>query len=87
MAADVCDVLGIRTDAANQQLEDDEKAQVSLPAPSSNGVSQNRRVSVISLPGLYALIMRSRKERTRKFRRWVTPESPAASEDPYLALR
>lgn len=71
---DVCDVLGIRTDAANAQLDPDEKAQVTLPVPSSNGVSQNRQVSVVNEPGLYSLILRSRKSRAREFKRWVTHE-------------
>lgn len=77
VASDVCDALSITnvTDAV-QRLDADEYDQVS-PAVVSNesqtvGRGGSRRVTIVSEPGLYALIMTSRKHEARIFQRWVT---------------
>lgn len=71
VAKDVCadEVLGIRTNDALNSLDDDEKGYdtiVSLGGP--------QRMAIINEPGLYSLILRSRKSRAREFKRWVTHE-------------
>jgi prophage antirepressor-like protein len=73
VAPDICRVL----EHSNARmmivdLDDDEKADVSISYASSNGVEQRRTVNIISESGLYALIFKSRKAQARKFRKWVT---------------
>ncbi|EHR60373.1 BRO-N domain-containing protein [Saccharomonospora cyanea] len=72
VAKDVCDVLGIRSDTVRAVLDADEVAETN---PNSIGVaSGGRNPLIINEPGLYSLILRSRKERAREFKRWVTHE-------------
>ncbi|RSX53973.1 antirepressor [Bifidobacterium goeldii] len=73
VAKDVCDILEIRTDTVRKILENDEAAKVN---PNSIGVAQNggRSPLIVSEPGLYKLIMRSRKPAAKTFQRWVTHE-------------
>lgn len=69
VAKDVCVVLGIRTNDALNSLDDDEKGYdiiVSLGGP--------QRMAIINEPGLYSLILRSRKPQAKEFKRWVTHE-------------
>ncbi|MBX6360063.1 MAG: hypothetical protein IRZ03_08290 [Acidobacterium ailaaui] len=74
VAKDVCDVLGLgNVSMALSYLDDDEKAQVNVNI-SSDDVKRGRDPYVINEPGLYSLILRSRKERAREFKRWVTHE-------------
>lgn len=80
VAKEVCDALGIANsrDAATV-LDDDEKADVGLTDTSSNGVTQQRTVTIISDSGFYTLAIRCRdaiKPGTTAyaFRRWVTRE-------------
>ena len=62
VAADVCRVLEISNVAqAIRILDPDEKADVCITDTSSNGTQQGRLLSTISEPGLYKLIVRSRK--------------------------
>ena len=75
VAADVCKVLDIKN--VSQALEDfetDEKADISIGYTSSNGVVQNRNVLIISEPGLYRLIFKSRKPDAKKFQHWIYHE-------------
>lgn len=68
VAADVCRALGIsRTDDGVGRLDDDEKGAASIRTP---GGAQEMRV--VSEAGLYTLIMGSRKQEAKAFRRWVT---------------
>lgn len=68
IAKDVCAVLGIANvrDAATR-LEEDEKDVALTDTP---GGKQN--LLVVNEPGLYSLILGSRKEEARAFKRWVT---------------
>ena len=76
VAVDVCKVLDIQNsrDVVAKQLDDDEKADVDINYTSSNGVTQRRKVNVVSEAGLYRLIMSSRKPEAKKFQRWVFHE-------------
>ena len=71
VAKDVCDVLELsnsRTSLA--PLDDDEKDTVHI----MDGTPGNPNTTVVSEPGLYSLILRSRKPEARAFKRWVTHE-------------
>lgn len=70
VAADVCAVLEIADPKSSVRLlDDDEKGVHSVHTPGGE-----QRVSVINEPGLYSLILRSRKPEAKAFRRWVTHE-------------
>lgn len=75
VAADVCKALEIKNGReATSRLDDDEKADVSLTDTSSNGVVQRRMFSIVNEPGLYALVLGSRKPEAKAFKRWITHE-------------
>jgi prophage antirepressor-like protein len=68
--ADVCRVLEIENSRnAAARLDDDEKGVCSVD---TLGGSQN--ATIISESGLYSLILTSRKEGARRFKKWVTAE-------------
>jgi prophage antirepressor-like protein len=72
VAADVCTVLEVGNPSqAVSYLDDDEKQQVSPNLISNEG---GREPWIVSEPGLYSLILRSRKPQAKAFRRWVTHE-------------
>ncbi len=71
VAKDVCDALGIRTDSIRSILESDEVGETN---PNSIGVAGGRAPLTVSEPGLYKLVMRSRKPESKAFQRWVTHE-------------
>lgn len=67
VARDVCDCLElVNTTRALCELDDDEKCEL------SEFESSGRRPLIISEPGLYSLILRSRKPQARAFKRWIT---------------
>ena len=72
VAKDVCDCLEIRTDTVRAILDEDEVATTN---PNTIGVpSGGRDMLLVSEPGLYSLILRSRKPEAKEFKRWVTHE-------------
>jgi anti-repressor protein len=71
VAKDVCDILGLENSRkATAELDSDEKNTVTI----SDGIPGNPNKTIISEPGLYKLIMRSRKPEAKEFQRWVTHE-------------
>lgn len=68
VAADVCKALeiGNPTDAM-RRLDADERTLVSIEG-ASNGLS----VNAVNEPGLYTLVLGSRKPETKAFKRWIT---------------
>ena len=67
VAKDIADILDIqRTNDATEYLDDDEKGTANIRTP---GGVQN--MTVINEPGVYALIMKSRKPEAKEFSRWV----------------
>lgn len=71
VAKDVCNILEISNNRdAISQLDNDEKNTVVI----SDGIPGNPNKTIISEPGLYKLIMRSRKPVAKEFQRWVTHE-------------
>ena len=79
VAKDVCDALGIATNHLREDgrgLDDDEVS--SLP----NWEGKGSAPLVVSEPGFYKLVMRSRKPEAKAFQRWVTHEVlPAIHRD------
>lgn len=70
VAKDVCAVLELNdTNKAIQGLDDDEKGTNIVPTPGGN-----QQVSIVNEPGLYSLILRSRKPEAKTFKRWITHE-------------
>lgn len=71
VAADVCRVLEIanRADAVGR-LDDDERDAVGI----TDTIGRDQKMSIISESGLYALVLTSRKDAARRFRKWITAE-------------
>lgn len=70
VAADVCKALEISdTWNALQRLEEDEKGACSISTPGGE-----QEMSIVNEPGLYALVLGSRKPEARAFKRWITHE-------------
>jgi anti-repressor protein len=69
VAKDVCDALGIRSDTVRLILDPDDISNIN---PNSIGVAGGRSPLIISEPGLYGLVMKSRKPEAKAFQRWVT---------------
>jgi anti-repressor protein len=68
VAADVCAALAIGNHSqATSYLDDDERGVISSETP--GGVQS---ISVVNEPGLYSLILRSRKPEAKAFKRWIT---------------
>ncbi|MEX3101184.1 MULTISPECIES: BRO family protein [unclassified Streptomyces] len=70
VASDVSSILGYRMASdATRMLDEDEKGTHQMRTP---GGDQN--VTVINEPGLYSLILRSRLDEAKAFKRWITHE-------------
>lgn len=68
VAADVCRALEIdRTQT--RRLDDDEKGVYSMQTPGGT-----QEVSIVNEPGLYSLVLGSRKPEAKAFKRWITHE-------------
>lgn len=78
VAKDVCLILGLgRQQDSTRYLDDDEKGECLVNTPGGD-----QHMVCISEPGLYKLIMRSRKPEAKAFQRWVTHEVlPALRRD------
>lgn len=67
VAKDVCDVLGIANPSdALERLDDDERSRFNL--------GRQGEANVVNEPGLFSLILGSRKPEAKAFKRWVTHE-------------
>lgn len=69
VAADVCQVLGLHPGRAVARIDDDEKGVRLTQTP---GGMQS--LVYVNEPGLYSLILGSRKPEAKAFKRWVTHE-------------
>ena len=73
VAADVCKALEIGSPSqAIARLEDDEKMNTLISNEGNKRGSPN--MTVVNEPGLYTLILSSRKPEAKVFKRWVTSE-------------
>ena len=71
VAADVCRALGLGNSSdAIRKLDADEKDGVDLTDP----IGRKQNTAIISEPGLYALVLGSRKPEAKAFKRWITHE-------------
>ena len=67
VASDLCDVLDIQNAAqAVARLDDDERSMFNI--------GRQGDAHCINEPGLYTLILGSRKPEAKRFKRWVTHE-------------
>ena len=70
VAADVCRALEIQqTTRACERLQEDEKGVSSIHTPGGD-----QEMLIVSEPGLYALVLGSRKPEAVAFQRWITHE-------------
>ncbi|MFA5385963.1 MAG: Bro-N domain-containing protein [Eubacteriales bacterium] len=70
IAKDVCDILELGdTSKAVSRLDDDEKDTNSILTPGGN-----QEMLTVNEPGLYSLILGSRKPEAKQFKRWITHE-------------
>lgn len=70
VAKDVCDILELASMHTSLRiLDEDEKGVHTMHTPSGN-----QEMTIISEPGLYSLILRSRKPEAKAFKRWITHE-------------
>lgn len=71
VAKDVCDILNINTNHLRDALDEDEITNLHNPEIWNQ---PGQAPLIINEPGLYTLIMRSRKPEAKEFKRWVTHE-------------
>lgn len=69
VAADVCAVLELHPGRALARLDEDEKGMRSTHTPGGLQV-----LSYVNEPGLYSLVLGSRKPQAKDFKRWITHE-------------
>ena len=70
VAADVCRALEIRNGSdAMSRLDEDEKGVGLTDTPGGK-----QQVTIINEPGLYSLVLGSRKPEAKAFKRWITHE-------------
>lgn len=74
VAKDVCDILGLGTEHLRRDLDEDEATEATNLPNWQVGTNGGRTPLILSEPGLYKLIMRSRKPEAKEFQRWVTHE-------------
>jgi len=67
VAKDVCEILEIKNPSDSlKRLDDDERARFNL--------GRQGETNVVNEPGLYTLILGSRKPEAKQFKRWITHE-------------
>ena len=70
VAADVCRALELPdTHKAVGRLDDDEKGRNSIPT-----LGGMQEMTIVNEPGLYTLVLGSRKPEAKAFKRWITHE-------------
>ena len=70
VAKDVCAALGLgNSRQALARLDDDEKGVISTDTPGGE-----QQMQAVNEPGLYVLVLSSRKPEAKAFKRWVTHE-------------
>lgn len=75
IAQDVCNVLGLRNPSKSlSRLDEDEKGYITLSYTTENNKEIDVELLTINESGLYSLILRSRKDSAKKFKKWITSE-------------
>lgn len=71
VAKDVCDVLEISNpNNVYARLDEDEKDSIHT----TDSISRGHDVIIVSEPGLYSIVLSSRKPEAKAFKRWITHE-------------
>lgn len=74
IAVDVCKALELDdTNKALSRLDNDECTRIEIPHPQSSK-DKTLTVNIINEPGLYSLVLGSRKPEAKVFKRWITHE-------------
>lgn len=69
VAKDVCEALEIKdVRRAVERLDDDERSLT----PLVDSIGKKQEMYVVNEPGLYSLILGSRKQEAKNFKRWIT---------------
>ena len=71
VAKDVCDILELTDARKSVELLDEDERNI-IPVMDSLGRPQN--TYVVNEPGVYSLVLRSRKPEAKAFKRWITHE-------------
>lgn len=75
VAVDVCRALEITNPTkATRGLDEDEKMTLTIGSGHSGQRGGAQFLSIVSEPGLYALVFKSRKPEAKAFKRWITHE-------------
>lgn len=75
VAKEICDILGLSNPSvAIASLDEDEIAQIDPKQYLGPGNRSNQAVNIISEPGLYGLVLKSRKPESHEFKRWIKHE-------------
>lgn len=70
VAADVCRALELgEVHVAMRRLDDDEKGRCSIPT-----LGGTQEMTIVNEPGLYSVVLGSRKPEAKAFKRWITHE-------------
>ena len=73
VAADVCRALEITNPSvALERLDDDEKMTLSSTEGHSGQRGGAQMLNIVNEPGMYALVLGSRKPEAKAFKRWIT---------------
>lgn len=72
VAKDVCDILELENSRSSLALLDEDEKSIVHIMDGTSPLGGNPNMTVISEPGLYRLILRSRKPQAKTFQRWVT---------------
>jgi prophage antirepressor-like protein len=71
VAKDVCDILEINsTTFAMERLEEDEVGSTKV----TDALGREQETYIVNEPGLYSLVLGSRKPEAKQFKRWITHE-------------
>ena len=69
VAKDACDILAVETNHLRRDLDSDEITEATNLPNWEVGKNGGRAPLIVSEPGLYKLIMRSRKQEAKEFQR------------------
>ena len=71
VAKDVCAVLELKDHRPSINLLDEDERHT---VPVTDALGRNQDTYIVNEPGLYSLILRSRKPEAKTFKRWITHE-------------
>ena len=75
VAADACKALDLSNPSDTlKRLDDDDRMILSLTEGHSGKRGGAQMVNIVNEPGLYTLVLRSRKPQAKAFKRWITHE-------------